>query len=68
VKVIVGFAAGGGADIMARLIGPLLSERLGQQFVVENRTGAASNIAAEAVVRATPDGYTLLMPAGRADV
>jgi tripartite-type tricarboxylate transporter receptor subunit TctC len=61
VKVIVGFAAGGGADIMARLIGPLLSERLGQQFVVENRTGAGSNIAAEAVVRATPDGYTLLI-------
>ncbi len=61
VKVIVGFAAGGGADIMARLMGPLLSERLGQQFVVENRTGAGSNIAAEGVVRAAPDGYTLLI-------
>ena len=61
VKVIVGFAAGGGADIMARLMGPLLAERLGQQFVVENRTGAGSNIAAEAVVKAVPDGQMLLI-------
>src|SRR5260370_9980153 len=58
VKVIVGFAAGGGADIMARLMGPLLSERLGQQFVVGNRTGARNNIAAERGLRAGPGRYT----------
>ena len=61
VRIIVGFAAGGAADIIARLIGQWLSERLGQQFVIENRPGAGSNIATEAVVRAPPDGYTLLM-------
>jgi len=60
VRLIVGFAAGGTTDITARLIGQWLSERLGQQFVVENRTGAATNIATEAVVRAPADGYTLL--------
>jgi tripartite-type tricarboxylate transporter receptor subunit TctC len=60
VRVIVGFPAGGGVDINARPISQWLSERLGQQFVVENRPGAASNIATEAVVRASPDGYTLL--------
>src|SRR5256712_5001507 len=61
VRLIVGFAAGGGADIVARLIGQWLSERRGQSFVIENRPGAGSNIATEAVVRAPPDGYTLLL-------
>src|SRR2546421_1723790 len=61
VRLIVGFAAGGGADIVARLIGQWLSERLGQQFIIENRPGAGSNIATEAVVRAAADGYTLLL-------
>jgi len=61
VHIIVGFAAGGPNDTVARLLGQTLSERLGQQFVVENRTGAASNIGTEAVVRAAPDGYTLLL-------
>jgi tripartite-type tricarboxylate transporter receptor subunit TctC len=61
VRVIVGFAAGGAADIVARRIGQWLSERLGQQIVVESRAGAASNIATEAVVQARADGYTLLM-------
>jgi tripartite-type tricarboxylate transporter receptor subunit TctC len=61
VRIIVGFAAGGSSDIGARLIGQWLQERLGQPFVVENRPGAATNIATESVVHATPDGYTLLM-------
>ncbi len=61
VRLIVGYAAGGGVDIAARLIGQWLSERLGQQFIIENRPGAATNIATEAVVRSPPDGYTLLM-------
>jgi tripartite-type tricarboxylate transporter receptor subunit TctC len=61
VRIIVGFAAGGPNDILARLIGQWLSERLGQPFVIENRPGAGSNIATEAVVHATPDCYTLLL-------
>jgi tripartite-type tricarboxylate transporter receptor subunit TctC len=61
VRFIVGLAAGGGADILARLTGQWLSERLGQQFVIENRPGAGTNVATEAVVRAPADGYTLLM-------
>jgi tripartite-type tricarboxylate transporter receptor subunit TctC len=60
VHLIVGFPPGGVSDITARLTGPWLSERLGQQFVVENRPGASSNVAAELVARAKPDGYTLL--------
>ena len=60
IRVIVGYAAGGGPDIVARLMSAWLSERLGQQFIVENRTGAGTNLATEAVVRALPDGYTLL--------
>ena len=59
------FAAGGATDIIARLIGQWLSERLGQPFVIENRPGAGSNIATEAVVRAPPDGYTLLLVSSR---
>jgi tripartite-type tricarboxylate transporter receptor subunit TctC len=61
VHLIEGFGAGGAPDIVARLIGQSLSERLGQSFVVENRAGASSSIATEAVVRASPDGYTLLL-------
>ena len=61
VHIIVGFAAGGPNDISARLIGQWLSERLGQQFVVENRPGAGGNVATEFVVRAPADGYTLLL-------
>jgi tripartite-type tricarboxylate transporter receptor subunit TctC len=62
VHLIVGFDAGSAYDILARLIGQWLSERLGQQFVIENRSGASGTIAAEAVARAAPDGYTLLLP------
>jgi tripartite-type tricarboxylate transporter receptor subunit TctC len=61
VRIVNGFAAGGTADIIARLVSQPLSERLGQQIILENRTGAASNIATESIVRAPPDGYTLLL-------
>src|SRR5215467_10495258 len=60
VRVLVGFAPGSGIDILARLMGQWLTERLGQPFVIENRPGAGTNIATEAVVRSAPDGYTLL--------
>ena len=63
VRLVVGFPAGGAADITARLIGQWLQERLGQPFIIENRPGAGSNIATEAVVRAPGDGYTLLLVA-----
>src|SRR5262245_7635403 len=61
VRIIVGFPAGGPGDIVTRLMGQWLSEQLGQQFVIENRPGANSNIGTEAVIRAPPDGYTLLL-------
>jgi tripartite-type tricarboxylate transporter receptor subunit TctC len=60
-RILVGFAAGGASDIVARLLAQNLTERLGQTFIVENRTGAGTNIATEAAVRAAPDGYTLLL-------
>jgi tripartite-type tricarboxylate transporter receptor subunit TctC len=60
VRIVVGLAPAGGTDIVARLIGQWLPERLGQQFVIENRPGAAGNVATEAVVNAPADGYTLL--------
>jgi tripartite-type tricarboxylate transporter receptor subunit TctC len=66
VRIIVGFPAGGSADILARLIGQWLSERLGQPFVIENRPGAGTTIGTEAVVKAPPDGYTLLLIAAAA--
>src|SRR5215470_17812322 len=61
VRIIVPTGPAGAPDILARLIAPWLSERLGQQFVVENRPGSGNNIGTEAVVRAPPDGYTLLL-------
>ena len=61
VRILVGYAPGGSTDILARRMGQWLSERLGQQFVVENRAGAGSNVATEAVVNASPDGHTLLL-------
>src|SRR5262245_62005784 len=61
VRIIVGFAPGGATDIVARLMGQWLSERFGQNFVIENRPGAAGNIGTEAVVNAAPDGHTLLV-------
>src|SRR5689334_20515839 len=61
VRIIVGFPPGGPSDILARLIGQSVSERLGQPFIIESRPGASGNIAAEAVIRAPADGYTLLL-------
>jgi tripartite-type tricarboxylate transporter receptor subunit TctC len=61
IRFIVGYPAGGATDILARLIGQRLSERLGQQFVIENKPGAGNNIGTETVVNATPDGYTVLL-------
>jgi tripartite-type tricarboxylate transporter receptor subunit TctC len=61
VRVIVGFAPGGPADLIVRLMNQWLSERLGQQFILENRPGAGTNVATEAVVKSAPDGYTLLL-------
>src|SRR5262249_44427004 len=66
VRILVGFPPGGASDIYARLMAQWLSERLGQQFIVENRPGANATLAAEAVVRATPDGYTLYLAGGSA--
>ena len=60
VRIIVGFPAGGASDITARLLGQWLTVRLGQQFIIENRPGAGTNIATEAVAKSPPDGYTLL--------
>jgi tripartite-type tricarboxylate transporter receptor subunit TctC len=63
VRIVVGFPAGGSNDLYARLIGQFLSERVGQQFIVENRTGAGGSIATGSVATAPPDGYTLLLTA-----
>jgi tripartite-type tricarboxylate transporter receptor subunit TctC len=63
VRLIVGYTAGGSADLTARLMGQWLSERLGQPFIIENRPGGGTNIATETAVRATPDGYTFLLAA-----
>ena len=64
VRIVVGFAAGGAFDIAARTMGQWLSDRLGQPFIIENRPGGSTNIATEAVIRAPPDGYTLLLGGG----
>src|SRR5215831_18363503 len=61
VRWVVGYPPGGPQDIVARLLGQFLSERFGQQFIVENRSGAGGNIGAEVVINAPPDGYTMLL-------
>ncbi|HTD90633.1 MAG TPA: tripartite tricarboxylate transporter substrate-binding protein, partial [Burkholderiales bacterium] len=61
VRLVTGFVAGGGIDIMARLLAPKMVEALGQQFIIESRPGAGTNIAMDYVVKSPPDGYTLLM-------
>jgi tripartite-type tricarboxylate transporter receptor subunit TctC len=66
VRIVVGLASGSASDIVARLIGQWLSDRLGQPFIIENRPGAGGSVGAEAVVRAASDGYTLLL-CGSAD-
>src|SRR5262245_39199680 len=63
---VVGFPAGGGADIVSRIMAPWLAERLGQPVVVENKPGASSNVSVQAVVNSPPDGYTLLFVAASA--
>ena len=63
-RIVVALCSGGAPDIIARLVGQWLSERLGQQFVIENRPGAGGNIGTEVVVRAPADGYTLLLATG----
>src|SRR5262245_53736387 len=68
VRIIVGSAAGGTTDIVARLMGQWLSERLGQSVIIENKTGAGGNIATEVIVRAPPDGYTLLVAGSNATI
>src|SRR5260370_16514322 len=61
VRWVVGYPPGGPQDIVARLLGQFLSERFGQQFIIENRSGAGGNIGAEAVINAAPDGYTIFL-------
>src|ERR1700754_808582 len=61
VRIVVGFPPGGGQDILARLVGQQLSERLGQPFIIENKPGASTNLATASVVNAAPDGYTLVL-------
>src|ERR1700733_6528797 len=63
VRIVIGYPAGGSPDIAGRLMGQWLSDRLGQQFVIENKPGGGTNLSTEAVVRAAPDGYTLLLVA-----